>query len=186
MKLQFTIGRSSIASAKEFIEQASRSIRCYLAVFGNGSGICSSCSSRFVCTVFRCKGSATLLHIAEFRPSAVGLYITVGDIHRDVTGNRLCRIEATAVKVRDVGIVDLPMYIAVNHLLGGASNFIKAAATDVALSIILLNSCIGSIDTRQIEPLEVASSYRHGDMAGETPSVAMCAITEGLEPSIAS
>ena len=73
--------------------------------------------------------------------------MTVEDIHCDVTRNRLCGIDAATIEIGDVGIVNLPMYVAGNHLLCGTGNFIKAATTNVTLCIVLLNSSIWSINT---------------------------------------
>ena len=110
--------------------------------------------------------------------------MTIVDIHYDITSNRLSRIDTATIEIGDISIINLPMYVAVNHLLGSSCYLIKASTTDVALSVILLNSCIRSIDTRQIETVKVTTCHRYWNMLGKTKSVTMSTITKCFEPSI--
>ena len=118
--------------------------------------------------------------------------MTVEDVRGDVPLNWLGIVDSAAKEIRDVSIVDLPMYITfvcsvVSYLfLSSSSQFTKTTATDVTLCIIVFDRCISIISACKVELLKVTSCYRDRNVRCGLAAITMGTQAKGVDPNVAA
>ena len=132
-------------------------------------------------------------HVAELRATAELLDVTARDDGGDVALHGVSGVEATAVELVDVGILDLPDNVAIgmvrgvaDTLLTGTGQNAEAAAVDVALGIVVVVADVAAVEAGKVELVVVATRHGDGRVLGGQRLVLVGTAMELLEPHVAA
>ena len=141
-----------------------------------------------------CGDSLARVHVAELRTAAEHLNMAVCDGRGDITLYGFGGIEATAIELIDVGMLNLPGDITrivcttgfTDTLHSRTGQHTKAASADIALSIVSIAVNIASIKSRKVELVIVTTRNRHRRVFGCALFILVSTTVELLEPDIAT
>ena len=111
--------------------------------------------------------------------------MTVEYFRGDVPLNRLGIVNTTTKEIRYICLINLPMDVAfccttalAYLLLCRSCQLAKASTADVALGIVIANSCILIVGPSEVEPYIVTSCHRYRNMRSFLFTIAMSAETK--------
>ena len=108
-------------------------------------------------------------HVTELGAAAENVHMAVCDGSTKITRYRLICIEATSIELLDISILYLPSNITgvigtisfTYALHSSATDGAKAAAVDVALSVVVLIANVTTIKTCKVELVIIATRHRN-------------------------
>ena len=135
---------------------------------------------------------ASALHVTELWPAAELVDIAVAYDGMNVAEDGLGEVDATAVELVDIGMVDNPSDItfalsSANALHAGTCHDAEATTVDVTFGIVIIGCCLRLVEASEVELVVVAAGDRQGWMWGTLLFIVLVATTvELLEPDIAT